>query len=39
MRALLIQPPVYDTQYYAEWSRRIGRLASDPSCPAIAAAA
>jgi methanesulfonate monooxygenase large subunit len=26
-------------QYYAEWSRRMGRLAADPSRPAIAAAA
>ena len=26
MRALLIQPPVYDTQYYAEWSMPSGLL-------------
>lgn len=26
MRALLVQPPVYDTQYYAEWSMPSGLL-------------
>ena len=26
MRALLFQPPVYDTQYYAEWSMPSGLL-------------
>lgn len=26
MKALLIQPPVYDTQYYAEWSMPSGLL-------------
>src|SRR3954453_18034050 len=26
MKALLVQPPVYDTQYYAEWSMPSGLL-------------
>src|ERR1700687_1327235 len=26
MKTLLVQPPVYDTQYYAEWSMPIGLL-------------
>ena len=26
MKALLVQPPIYDTQYYAEWSMPSGLL-------------
>ena len=26
MKALLIQPPIYDTQYYPEWSMPSGLL-------------